>query len=333
MGNETYDFRCPFCLDSKKNKYKKRGYFYPKDGSASFKCHNCGRAYQFSTFLYLFDNNLFREYKLEKFGKAKTPKIDFSSERMVTFQKREFDPLVNCIKLSDITEELKEVKEYVVNRGIPETLFGQLYAARSLNDISSKIEKYRDRHFVDFPVLVIPFFRNDASYSYIQCRIINNYNPNALRFITFELDKNAPKLWGENRIIWENPIYVLEGPIDAMFINNGLALAGAGVNSSLNYIIKNQELALGHNNLQNICICYDNDYLSNEEILLQLNKRIEGGFSVVLYNKEFQWKDVNDAYMKGNWSIERINKYISERTFTGLKAKLELSQLQKHKRK
>ena len=38
----VYNFRCPYCGDSKKNKNRARGYFFQKKGSYIYKCHNCG---------------------------------------------------------------------------------------------------------------------------------------------------------------------------------------------------------------------------------------------------------------------------------------------------
>ena len=40
QNNSEIVFRCPLCGDSKKNKLKKRGYFYRRTGS--FYCFNCG---------------------------------------------------------------------------------------------------------------------------------------------------------------------------------------------------------------------------------------------------------------------------------------------------
>ena len=39
-GNNLYNFRCPVCGDSKKDKLKARGYLVHKDGTHFFKCHN-----------------------------------------------------------------------------------------------------------------------------------------------------------------------------------------------------------------------------------------------------------------------------------------------------
>ena len=37
-----YNFRCPHCGDSQKQKWKARGYVYRKKTDLFFKCHNCG---------------------------------------------------------------------------------------------------------------------------------------------------------------------------------------------------------------------------------------------------------------------------------------------------
>ncbi len=248
---------------------------------------------------------------------------------MISLKQREFDPLIDCVKLSNITEELSPVKTYTISRGIPEYFFDYLYTAESLNVISNRIDKYQDRIYPKFPVLVIPFFRLDGSYNYIQCRTITN---NTQKFTTFQLDEHVPKLWGEFRLDWDKIIYILEGPIDAMFINNGVALAGASVNSTLSYIKSNQKLHLGEIDLKKLCIVFDNDYRYNSQILHLLLKRIDEGFSVLLYDNRFKWKDINEAYSVGNWSIEDINTYVVNRTFQGLKAKLEITSLTRGRR-
>ena len=63
--------RCPLCGDSKKNKTKRRFYFYQEEGTFYVKCHNCQYAFYFSVFLKQFDGNLYRQYCLETFGKNK----------------------------------------------------------------------------------------------------------------------------------------------------------------------------------------------------------------------------------------------------------------------
>ena len=47
---KSYNFRCPICGDSKKNKSKTRGYLYAVKANTNFKCHNCGASMSLTTF-------------------------------------------------------------------------------------------------------------------------------------------------------------------------------------------------------------------------------------------------------------------------------------------
>ena len=42
VKSNLYNFRCPICGDSKKNKTKTRGYLYTMKANVNYKCHNCG---------------------------------------------------------------------------------------------------------------------------------------------------------------------------------------------------------------------------------------------------------------------------------------------------
>ena len=41
-GDFLWNFRCPYCGDSKKNRNKARGFVYRKKNDLFYKCHNCG---------------------------------------------------------------------------------------------------------------------------------------------------------------------------------------------------------------------------------------------------------------------------------------------------
>ena len=147
-----------------------------------------------------------------------------------------------------------------------------------------------------------------------------------MRFVTFETNENSIKLWGEKYIDWTKPIRVLEGVIDALFVDNSLALAGASVNKALEYIKAKQKIALGKTDKSKIVICLDNDYKENQQVLDLLKNRIKENYSVLIYDKKFNKKDMNAIITKSKWTIAELNAYIEKRTFTGLRATLELSQ-------
>jgi len=58
-GDYLFNFRCPHCGDSKKNKTKARAYLYRVKNDMFFKCHNCGEG---TKFLKLF--KVFRQQKV-----------------------------------------------------------------------------------------------------------------------------------------------------------------------------------------------------------------------------------------------------------------------------
>ena len=51
IKHNLYNFRCPICGDSQKNKNKARGYLYQVKNNTNFKCHNCGVNISFNNFL------------------------------------------------------------------------------------------------------------------------------------------------------------------------------------------------------------------------------------------------------------------------------------------
>ena len=69
-----YNFRCPVCGDSQKNKNKARGYLYRIKNNTNFKCHNCGINISFNNFLKEIDAPMHKEYTFEKFKDGHTGK-------------------------------------------------------------------------------------------------------------------------------------------------------------------------------------------------------------------------------------------------------------------
>ena len=62
-----YNFRCPICGDSKKQRSKARGYIYGIKENVNFRCHNCGASMSLNNFLKQLDTVLHKQYIMEKF--------------------------------------------------------------------------------------------------------------------------------------------------------------------------------------------------------------------------------------------------------------------------
>ena len=82
-GDYLYQFRCPYCGDSKKNPNKARGFFYRKEVDMIYKCHNCGIGRNVFNFLKDYDVELHKQYVVEKFKKNKKtqPVYSFSKPK------------------------------------------------------------------------------------------------------------------------------------------------------------------------------------------------------------------------------------------------------------
>ena len=66
-SRSLYNFRCPICGDSKKNKYKARGYVYEKKEALFFKCHNCSASSNVGNLIEKLDVVLSKQYFFEKY--------------------------------------------------------------------------------------------------------------------------------------------------------------------------------------------------------------------------------------------------------------------------
>ena len=93
--DNLYNFRCPLCGDSKKNKNKTRGYLFQKKGDFIFKCHNCGASKGFSAFLKEIDPTLHSQYTMERYKSGLTGKGRFTEEPTFTFKKPVFKKKVD----------------------------------------------------------------------------------------------------------------------------------------------------------------------------------------------------------------------------------------------
>ena len=93
-GDNLWNFRCPFCGDSEKNKSKARGYVYRVKVDLFYKCHNCGASHTLYKFLEIVSPAVCKEYQLERYrsgqnGKSNYKKVD-EKELFSKFAKPEF---------------------------------------------------------------------------------------------------------------------------------------------------------------------------------------------------------------------------------------------------
>ena len=87
------------------------------------------------------------------------------------------------------------------------------------------------------------------------------------------LDEEQPKIFGLDRINTDKPIYITEGPFDATFIKNSVAMAGSDID------IRSFKWS------DHIWI-FDNEP-RNREIVTRISKVVDRGDKVVVWPKKY----------------------------------------------
>lgn len=317
--------RCPICGDSDKDKKKARGYFYQKENGFFYKCHNCNFGSNIYNFLKEVSVSLCKEYSAESFKEKTFGRKKKESEEVFKYidKKPKFkkkDKVLDELKcLADLPKEHPAV-QFADMRQIPRQHFPLLYFT---NDFGSFV-----RHNLDPDVfigkedrIVIPFFNSHGDVVAVQGRAINFKDEENARetakYITIKADKSIDRLWyGLWRANAQKRVYVVEGPIDSLFLQNSVAMVGAGAlkeiptrfdNTPMTYILDNEP--------------------RNRQICAYNEKLIELGKEVCIWPKEIKEKDIND--MAYRLSTRKIQKIIDENTYSGLEATMKFNEWRK----
>ena len=183
--DDLYNFRCPLCGDSQKNKTKARGFMFRKKNDYFYMCHNCGISTTFYNFLKQVDPNLLQEYQLERYKNGETgnnnyPKPDFEEFKT---EKPIFKKALELPTL-DSLPEVHFAKVYVQQRRIPETFLSQLYYAEDFAAFIQTLGIEKEGLYKDDKRLVIPFYDKEKNLMAVQGRSLGE---SKLRYITLKL--------------------------------------------------------------------------------------------------------------------------------------------------
>ncbi|AXF41467.1 DNA primase subunit [Acinetobacter phage SH-Ab 15599] len=312
VRDNVWNARCPVCGDSEKRKGKRRFYIHLDKQKTSLiaSCRNCSYANSFLYFMKDFHNDLYLEATFELFkNKAENKPVRFTKTEVPEIDEPEVINVIDHTQLYetlDCVPENNPVRRYVKSRYIYDHCLSRLGWCENFRTFSQQFDQYEDSSDMPEDVrLLIPFFNQKGEITHIQARAID---PNAyIRYITLKIDERAPKWFGVEQLKSDFPTYVIEGPIDSLFIPNCVATADANL---LSY--PDGDIYIP-----------DNQY-RNKEIVNIVNRVIESGKSVVLFPNDFKYKDINDAIISGLPIVE-LYRIIKRNTFSGMQAKLEWS--------
>ena len=208
-----YNFRCPICGDSKKNKNKTRGYIYPVKANTNFKCHNCGASMSFNNFLKKVDPSLHKQYTMEKFKEGFTGKNFVAEEPQLKFEAPKFK---KKLKLPKAIENPR-ASGYLMARRLDPSKF---YYAEKFKEFTNSLKPTFESTKHEEERIVIPLFYNDNLVGF-QGRSLGE---SKVKYITVMLDDDAPKIYGLDTIDKNERVYITEGPFDSTFIRNACAM-------------------------------------------------------------------------------------------------------------
>ena len=307
-----FNFRCPHCGDSQKSKTKARAYLYRVKNDMFFKCHNCGQGQNLANFIKFIDPKLYEQYLLERYKKSAPatpkPKFDFKPTKFTNQT-----PIDDLKSIKDLPED-HPARLYCVNRKIPEKYFDKLFLSDKFMTLVNEVKPNTYKITKDHPRLIIPFYDTTGKVFAFQGRAFGKEQP---KYLTIKLDENKQKVYGLDKINFQKPIYITEGPIDSLFIDNCLAAGGADL------FLKNKIPN------ENITYIFDNEP-RNKEIVNRMYKVIEQDFNVVIWPEDLQLKDVNDMIMSGLTKLE-LQDIISNNTYSKLSALTKLNYWKKIK--
>ena len=293
---DLYNFRCPICGDSKKNKSKSRGYLYGIKQNVNFRCHNCGASMSFNNFLKQMDPVIQKQYAFEKFKDGHTGRNFVVEEPEFKFETPKFKAKLDLPKAS----ENPDAKKYLEDRKINSDKF---YYTDNFKAWSNSQKQTFDDVKYDEPRIIIPLFYQDTLVGF-QGRSLG---PSKVKYITVMINDDAPKIYGLDQIRGGAPVFVTEGPFDSTFIRNSIAMCGS-------------DSDVRKWGIDDPTWVYDNEP-RNSEIVRRISDTIDRGEKVVIWPSNIHEKDINDMVLAGHdaQSVVELNVY------SGLKAQLQFN--------
>jgi len=312
-----WNYSCPICGDSKKNPRKARGYIYKFKQDLLVKCHKCGYSTNIGNLIKYIDSNLYDEYVVERYKNGATRYNDHKDIAEVlppTVELDLDDSVLDELSRIDRMRDDHPAVQYVANRNIPKDKWNLLYFSPKfkayVNSITPKFpEPINDEH----PRLVIPYFNSHGKVIAFQGRAFGKEEP---KYYTIKIDENEEKIYGLERIDYSKRIFVVEGPIDSLFLPNAIAVSGSSFDTPTIRQL-----------LTNATIVMDNEPRS-KEITKQLAKYIDKGYNVVMYPDTVVEKDINEMILSGRTPAQILD-LINRNTFTGMEAKLRFTEWRK----
>ena len=308
----TANCRCPICGDSKRNKWKARGYFFTRKGGLFYKCHNCGYSASLGSLIKELDTFLYNQYTMERYKEGTHGKTHANVHSTMEFTQPDFEARKKASLLDSLFDPVKgsPAEEYVRKRLIPESKWHELYYIDNVQKLEQLADKYKDRIVGEEGRLVIPFYDRDGKFIGVSCRALGRER---LRYVTVRVNEDRPLVYNLDKVDITKDVYVTEGPIDSMFLDNAVAAGSSDLNSVTQAVPKHKLILIFDNQPRNV------------EIVKLIEKAVNDGYRMVMWPGNIQEKDINEMFLNGL----AVRDIINQNTFDGLELKLQFTKWKK----
>lgn len=291
--------RCPICGDSELNRSKARGYFFSNTDSYFYKCHNCGVSYNIYKFLEIVSPSLFKQYCLEKFKE----KHEVIFDDVQTEKQEKITSQVKYQLIEELPPDHVAIK-FLKKRKIPENKWDRFGFTSQFGVFAKTFNSQYTNLLEQDERILIPVFDEHNQCIGIQGRSIGNVKP---KYITLKKAENAKLTYGLDTVDKSKPIFVVEGPIDSLFLPNAVACLGLGNFLEIRKIFPNEDLIF----------IIDNEPRSRNVANI-MKTLISNGEKICIYPSDMKVKDINDMV------LSEINPcdIIEANTFKGASALL-----------
>lgn len=299
------NFRCPLCGDSQKSRTRARGYLFSTSDGVMYKCHNCGASRNLRSFLREVSPHLYESYVMETMREQAAGNQSEAQSAPPEPSSTLFETDLHRLgsRVSDLPTD-HPAREWWKSRSIPEC---RAHLARWVDPWCDTVErvlapgKYGDKKS---PVgrIAFPFVSKSGVVTSITARALDGEKPKYSSLRTSKSTDAVP--FGDRDADYSRDVFVTEGPIDSLFLDNAVALGGVNHNFRVPngvYVIDNEP--------------------RNEEVVRVMRRLVKDGERVVVWPRDFQHKDVNDAASAG----VDVKAVVMNRIFSGLRAEIEIN--------
>jgi hypothetical protein len=257
-------------------------------------------------FLEKVEPTFIQEYRYDTFKEKGLPVPNANTEISVPKEKPVFKKRLKLKTVGSLSDT-HPAKQYCIDRMLPEETLHRLFYAPDFKKLVTDMGIQKAGLLDDDKRIVIPFYNKDKELVAFQGRTITD---SKLRYITIKVTDDAYKFFGMDTVDEDEMIYVCEGPIDSLFLDNCIATADSNLFAAEKLFDKTK-----------IVLVWDNEP-RNREIVKLLDKAIEMHYNVVIWPEMITAKDINEM-IKDGFDVEEIKDIVEKNTFVNLKAKME----------